>query len=455
MYDLIIRGALAYGLDGEGHGHVDVATEGGLIARVEPRIGAPAREELDADGMRLLPGGVDVHVHLRSPGHPEKEDWATGTRAAAAGGITTLLDMPNTVPPTTDGAALASKRALAEAAARVSFGLYMGATPDNLDEILRLEEHGAGPIAVKAYLGSSTGSLLLEDPFLLDRWLRNVQAHIAVHAEDEAMLRRAAAACPQEGGAILHGRRRPREAAVAAVGMAMGMALRRGHRLHICHLSTQEELALVHAAEPAHLISCEVTPHHLWLDEGDLHALGNLGKMNPPLRTAGDRDALWQALRDRRVTAIGTDHAPHTHAEKARPTLQAPSGVPGLDTSLRLLVRAVAEGRIDWETLVWAFSTGPATTFGLHGKGRVAPGADADLVLIKPGPDAPLRAEELFTRCGWSPFEGWPLPPAPHRVWVRGQLVAADGRIVDDSVRGGEVRGGAAPVLPTPAGAPA
>jgi dihydroorotase len=162
--------------------------------------------------------------------------------------------------------------------------------------------------------------------------------------------------------------------------------------------------------------------------------------MNPPLREEHDCDALWSALRERRICAIGTDHAPHTLEEKARGTLHAPSGVPGLDTALRLLLRGVSEGRLDWSTLVYVFSTGPATAFNLSDRGHIQEGLQADLVLIRDAPPQPLAAEELHTRCGWSPFEGWSLPPAPHRVWVSGRLVAHDGRIVDDDVRGEEAQ---------------
>ena len=439
MYDLVIRSATVHALENGESAVTDVAVEAGKIVEVSPTVRAAAERELNGEGMHLIPGAIDVHVHLRSPGHPEKEDWATGTRAAAAGGTTCVLDMPNTTPPTITAETLEQKRALARANARVDFGLYMGATTQNIDEVQRLEDADRGPIAVKAYLGASTGSLLLDDPMALDAWLRNVQTHLCVHAEDEVILQRAHAACPHSGGIHMHGKRRPREAAVAAVGIAMAMALRREHRLHICHLSTLEELALVDAGAPTGLVTCEVTPHHLFLDESHLDELGNKGKMNPPRPAAADREALWQALRERRITAIGTDHAPHTLDEKGRPTHSAPSGVPGLDTSLRLLIRAVEDGELDWDTLAWVVATGPANTFGLPRKGRIITGCDADLVLIKPGPRNPLRAEELHTRCGWSPFEGWPLPAAPHQVFVRGQLVAADGQIIDDAVRGEEV----------------
>jgi dihydroorotase len=418
---------------------LDVAVLDGRIERIDSQITAPAKAQIDAAGKRLIPGGIDLHVHLRSPGHPEKEDWASGTRAAAAGGITTVCDMPNTDPPTVDWDAVVQKRGLAQENARVHFGLYMGATKTNLDHILRLEDKGQGPLAIKAYLGASTGSLLLDDYKILEQWFINVQALIAVHAEDEAILNKAHAELESVAGIHAHGLRRPREAAVMAVETATRLAIGHGHRLHICHLSTEEELALLEG-DSQHLVTCEVTPHHLYLSENDLPELGNRGKMNPPLRQSTDCQALWHALADRRICAIGTDHAPHTLEEKGRDTRQAPSGVPGLDTSLRLLIQAVQDQKLDWDTLVYAFSTGPAQAFGLHDRGRIEQGCNADLVLLADAPPKALRAAELHTRCGWSPFEGWLLPPAPQMVWLGGQLVARDGQIVDDSVRGTELK---------------
>ena len=440
MYDLVIHDAICHGLPDTESRVLDVAVHAGRIARVEPTIREAAREELDARAeMHLMPGCIDLHVHLRRPGHPEKEDWATGTRAAAIGGITTVLDMPNTRPATTDAETLAQKRELAALEARVHFGLFIGATSRNLDVVRRLEDGGTPPIAVKVFMGSSTGDLLVDDPATLDRWMREVRSRIAVHAEDERVLERAHAAHRDEPGALAHGRRRPREAAVASVALATGLAVRNDHPLHICHMSCAEELAVVRASASTGLVTCEVSPHHLFLDESHLERLGNFGKMNPPLRTAHDRTVLLRALRDRAVDAVATDHAPHTRTEKERPTHEAPSGVPGLDTSLRLMTSAAQAGLLSWDDLAWAMSVGPARAFELRGKGTLAPGADADLVLVRPGARATLTSAQLMTRCGWSPFEGLDLAPPPHRVWVGGQLVAADGRIVDDGVRGVEV----------------
>ncbi len=438
MLDLVIRGATL--VDGDERATVvgDLGVEAGRIVAIGQVPGA-ARVEVVAEGAFLLPGAIDVHVHLRSPGHPAKEDFATGTRAAGAGGITTVLDMPNTEPPTTSPLRLLEKRRLAQAAARVHFGLYLGATADNLDTLLALEDRGQPPVAVKAYLGASTGSLLFDDPGRLDRWLADSQTLLCVHAEDQRLLDRAA-----DRGDVMdvrgHGLRRPPEAALAAVAIATGLAHRHGHPVHVCHLSLARELELLatSAAERPGLVTCEVTPHHLFLSDLDLEALGPLGKVNPPLRTAEDAARLREALAAGRIDCLGTDHAPHLVADKHGP--HAPSGIPGLDTAMRLLVAEVLAGRLSWARLAAVTSGRPARRFQLVGKGALQLGADADLVLWRPGPAQALEATELHSRCAWSPWLGRLLPPPPEAVWIAGRLLAARGRIVDDGVRGLEVR---------------
>jgi dihydroorotase (multifunctional complex type) len=372
---------------------------------------------VDAGGLLILPGLVDAHVHLREPGGEHKEDLTSGTQAALAGGVTTVLAMPNTSPPITDHSSLANIMAMADAKAVCDFGFFVGATSTNAKEAASLSE----AVGLKIYMGSSTGTLLVDQ---FEGQFAHFRAcppprPIAVHAEDEAAVQWFAQ----------HGQRRPPLCAALETARALVLAEHTGKRLHICHLSTAQELQLVRSAKARGIrVSCEVTPHHLFLTEDDERRLGPLAKMNPPLRSSADRDALWDDLAF--IDAIASDHAPHTRDEKQVSVADAPSGVPGLETTLPLMLTATSEGRMLLSDLVRLTSTGPAVVFGLRRKGDIAPGYDADLVLVSPDVEWTIRDESLRTKCGWTPFAGSRVKGRVERVYLRGTLAYADGEIL-------------------------
>jgi dihydroorotase (multifunctional complex type) len=396
---------------------VNILISGEHIVAVGPDV-RPTRdaEIVKADGLLVLPGLVDAHVHLREPGGEHKEDLTSGTRAALAGGVTTVLAMPNTSPPIIDRASLADVLALAGSKAVCDFGFFVGATPDNAAEAATLYD----AVGLKIYMGSSTGSLLVDEFGSQYTHFKTfpTQRPIVVHAENETAVRWFAR----------QGQRRPPLCAVLETARALVMAEHLGRQVHICHLSTAHELELVRAAKERGVpVTCEVAPHHLFLDQKAEWRLGPLAKMNPPLRSTTDTSALWGNLDW--IDAIASDHAPHTLEEKQRGLADAPAGVPGLETTLPLLLTAAGEGRLLLSDVVRLTSSGPAAIFGLKRKGHVAPGYDADLVLVDPEEQWTIREETLQTRSSWTPFVGRRVKGRIKQVFLRGRLAYTGGEI--------------------------
>ncbi|MBM4397366.1 MAG: dihydroorotase [Deltaproteobacteria bacterium] len=418
MYDVVFRSATVV-IDGA-VGTADVAVRDGRIERVAPSIGSPAAVEVPCEGLALLPGAVDLHVHLRDPGLTHKEDLASGTAAAVAAGVTTVLDMPNTRPPTVTAAALADKVETARRTAACDVRFFMALTRDNLDEVERAASI-PGFAGVKVFLGSTTGDILLEGTAAIERALDRVPALFAFHAELESVLAAHRGDAGPEPDASSHHVLRPAEAVAEGARAVLALA-RPGRRLHLCHLSAAAEIELLAARAPG--LTSEVSPHHLWLTCDDAPRLGNLIKVNPPVRTPADRDALRAALAAGTIDAVATDHAPHTIDEKALPYPAAPSGVPGLDTLVPAVLRLVQVGALSLPRAVSALCEAPARVASLPGKGRVAEGADADLALWDLAGTWTPSAATVRTRCRWTPFEGIPLASRPVGVWVAGRRVA-------------------------------
>lgn len=416
MHDLVFKAARL--LEGDAEAVRDVAVRDGRIVEVGAFIDAPAGSEIDCGGLWLLPGAIDMHVHLRDPGLTHKEDMASATAAAVAAGVTTVADMPNTRPPTLTAETFFAKVDRARTAGRCNVLFYMGLGANNVGAIAAVADHPSFA-GVKVFLGATTGDLLSGETALA-RALDRIDALFVFHAERESVLRAAKDAFSGLPTVADHHRLRPAAAAVDGAHFVASLAAP-GRRLHVCHLSCSDELPFL---DPARDITGEVAPHHLWFTAEDAAAQGNRLKVNPPVRGPLDRAALRAALADGRIAAVATDHAPHTAAEKALPYPEAPSGVPGIDTMVPSTLALVRDGTLTMARAVDAMSGAPARLLGLGTKGTVAPGFDADLFLWNPAVSWTPVATDLGTRCGWSPFEGMPLAARPKAVWRAGRRVA-------------------------------
>jgi dihydroorotase len=404
----------------------DVRVEDERIAAVGRQLAGET--DIDADGKLLLPGMIDTHVHFREPGFPEKETWESGSRAAAAGGVTTVVDQPNTEPPTIEGRAFDEKADRA-AESLVDFGLNGGVTPDwQPDELFSKPLFALGEV----FLADSTGGMGIETDQFVEavREATTRGVPVTVHAEDTDFFDTSA---KDRDDADAWSAYRTAAAERAAIERACEVGIEAGAQLHIAHTSTPE--GIDRAAEAG--MTCEVTLHHLLLAREDLDELGTFGRMNPPLRSEERRSEVYERVADGAVDIVATDHAPHTRAEKETGIWDAPSGVPGVETALPLLLEEARNGRMSYERVRDLTAANPASVFDLPRKGRVAVGNDADLVLVDPDATREIRSEELHSKCGWTPFEGW-QGVFPQWTIVRGEMVYWDGSEAHSVVRKSE-----------------
>ena len=397
--------------------------------KIEIRL-ASKEGEIDAKGLTLLPALVDTHVHFRTPGAEYKEDWKSAAIACVRSGITTVCDMPNNTPTCVTNKRLEEKKHLIDAQLKavdipLRYHLYLGADCDHLDQII-----DTPAVAIKIFMGSSTGTLLLDDQSALRQAFINAKGKlIAVHAEDETVLRESYFESENPAD---HSVMRPAKAAALAVTRAIALAKEYNNPLIILHMSTKEEVDLVRSAKAEGLpVYGEVTPHHLFLTVEDYKRLGTLAKMNPPLRTKKDQEALWEAIADGTIDTIGTDHAPHTLAEKAEKN--PPSGVPGIETLLPLMLNAVSQGRLTLATLIKLTHTNPLKIFGLP--------ENDDVTLVDLNLEKEVKNEELDTKCSWSPFAGEQLQGWPVYTICKGRLFSRE-KVVGKQELSGGVQGG-------------
>jgi dihydroorotase len=382
---------------------------------------------VDANGRRLLPGMIDDQVHFREPGLEYKADMATESAAAVAGGLTSVMDMPNTNPPTLDSAALEDKYHRAKGRVWANHGFYLGASNDNIAAIRALDPLTAP--GIKVFMGASTGNMLVDDPATLDAIFREAPTPIITHCEDTPTIEANLAAFRERYGDEIpvecHPLIRSREACMKSSVLATSLAKKHGSRLHVLHISTADELALF---EPGPLvrgdgsrkrITAETCIHFLRFDSSDYPRLGNLIKCNPAIKDPADREALVAALLDGRIDVLATDHAPHTWEEKQRPYAQAPSGLPLVQYALLAALELVHEGKLTTAQVVQKVSHAPAQLFDVAGRGFLREGYAADLVLVD---DAPLtvRNEDVLSKCGWSPFDGMTFHSSIASTWVNG-----------------------------------
>lgn len=404
---------------------------------------AQADTAIDCQGAMLMPGVIDTHVHFRDPGLTEKGDIATESRAAVAGGVTSFVDMPNTKPPTVSSQAVDDKINRAAAVSAANFGFFIGATNDNLDELLAADyTHIAG---IKLFLGSSTGNMLVDSDDTLTRLFAQTPALIAVHAEDEATIQATRQRLLDECGGTIpvsrHPDLRPREACVKATRRAIELARSTGSRLHICHISTADELQLIKEAKADGInVTAETCPQYLLFDRNDFDRLGSRIKCNPAIKDSADRIALLRELLPGGcIDTIATDHAPHLLTQKEGDALTAASGMPmvqfSLRTMLELLETAPELAGIGPERIVRLMCHNPATLLGIDRRGFIRQGYYADLVLLAPATDSarPIADTDVVSRCGWTPLAGTTLTPSIRMTMVNGAPVYSDGQLTIDA----------------------
>jgi dihydroorotase len=433
-YDLILRGGDVVTPDGVVR--ADIGVRGGRIAGIGHAPPESAGEVIDVTGLHVLPGVIDAHVHFREPGLTAKEDFETGSRAAVLGGVTSVFEMPNSNPATVSAELLADKMDRAKGRMACDYAFYIGGTAENADQLGELERL-PGCAGVKIFMGASTGSLLLADDDGLTRALASGSRRISFHAEDEVRLQaRKALALPRR--VETHPVWRDAACARIAGERLMRLAKAAGRKVHVLHATTADEMPIYAACKD--FATVEVTVNHLSMTAPDCYErLGNFAQMNPPVREKAHQDALWQAVRDGTIDAIGSDHAPHLRAEKDAPYPQSPSGMPGVQTLVPMMLSHVAAGRLSLERMVQLTSAGPAWIYGVEGKGLIAPEFDADFTIVDLKAKRTIRNADMASRCGWTQFDGFEATGWPLMTVVRGQVVMREGAVVG-APRGEAVR---------------
>jgi dihydroorotase len=393
--------------------------ENGKISKIEK-----ISDEKKECSKYLLPGIIDPHVHLRDPGFPQKETVETGTKAALAGGVTTIFDMPNTAPAVLSKEAFEQKKTLYEKNAQCQWKLFVSATKNNFDFLENLDDKRVA--GIKIYLGSSTGDLLVEEESLIYKTFKFIARKkwvLSIHAESEVILKKARAEFKGDmTDPASHSKIRPVEAASESVKMCIDLCRKTGARINICHSSTEAELNLIEEAKKEGLpVSCEIAPHHLFLSTDDYEKFGTRVQMNPPLRSPENIEGCWEHLKKGTIDMIATDHAPHTLEEKDTPFPKAPSGIPGLETSLPLMLSAYHEGKLSLNDITKMMSANAAKIWNLN-RGEIAEGKEADLIILDFSKSWKIEKLQLQTQCGWSPWENFSTPGKLEEVYINGAL---------------------------------
>lgn len=396
-------------------------------------------ERIDGEGAYLLPGVIDDQVHFREPGLTHKGEIFTESRAAAAGGITSYMEMPNTIPQALTQELLEEKYEIAAKRSAVNFSFYMGASNTNIDEVRKTDKEWV--CGTKVFMGASTGNMLVDDPETLRKIFAEAPGLVAVHSEDEAIIR---ANMEKYGPAAVNAEYHPlirsREACIKSTEKGLKLASEYDTRLHILHISTAEEAAMFDAGPPDEKkVTAEACVHHLWFSDKDYKRKGNYIKWNPAIKTAGDREAIRAAVLSDRIDVVATDHAPHTVGEKQGPYLKAPSGGPLVQHSLVAMLELCDEGAFTIERLVDKMCHAPARLFKVDRRGYIRKGYFADMVLVQPGKPWKVEASNILYKCAWSPFEGQVFNHQVRRTWVNGEMVYHDGWF-NESVRGRRLR---------------
>ncbi|MFD1601189.1 dihydroorotase [Flavobacterium artemisiae] len=415
----------------------DVLIENDLIVEIADSISLKTSDciVIDAEGNYLMPGAIDDQVHFREPGLTHKGDIESESRAAVAGGITSFIEQPNTVPNAVTQEILEDKYVIASQKSFANYSFMMGATNDNLEEVLKTNPKNVA--GIKIFLGSSTGNMLVDNEAVLERIFSSTPMLIAVHCEDETTIKNNLASFKEQYGddvpVTAHNLIRSAEACYISSSKAVALAKRTGARLHIFHLSTAKEMELFTNKIPLEekKITAEVCVHHLWFTDEDYKTKGNLIKWNPAVKTADDRAELWKALNDGRIDVIATDHAPHTKEEKQQSYLNAPSGGPLVQHAVVAMFEAHHQGKITVEKIVEKMCHNPAKLFKIEKRGFIKVGYHADLVIVNPSLPWSVKPENILYKCGWSPFEGFTFKSRITHTFVNGELVYNNFKVKD------------------------
>lgn len=413
----------------------DLFIKNGIIEQIGTGLDMAADKEINAEGLHLFPGCIDDQVHFREPGLTHKADIFTESRAAIAGGITSFMEMPNTVPNTLTQELLDDKYQIAQRGSAANYSFFMGAGNDNLEEVLKTDPRNV--CGIKVFMGSSTGNMLVDNEKTLEGIFSQVPMLVATHCEDEATIRANTERFRAQYGENLtpemHPLIRNAEACFISSSFAVGLAKKYNTRLHILHISTAIETGLFDNSIPLakKRITSEVCIHHLWFSDADYAEKGNWIKWNPAVKSAADRDAIFQALLDDRIDIIATDHAPHTIEEKSQPYIKAPSGGPLVQHALIAMLEFYKNGKISLEKIAEKMAHSPAICFQVEKRGFIREGYWADLVLVDLNKPSRVTRENVLSKCGWSPFEGQTFSSTVISTIVSGNLVYENGRIHD------------------------
>jgi dihydroorotase len=413
----------------------DILIKDGLIERIDAQIDHQADEVINAEGLHLLPGAIDDQVHFREPGLTYKADIYTESRAAVAGGITSFMEMPNTVPNTLTQELLEDKYQIAGRNSLANYSFFMGASNNNLDEVLRTDTNNV--CGIKVFMGSSTGNMLVDDPNTLEKLFAQSPMLIATHCEDEATIKSNLSHYKQLLGenipVRLHPKIRSAEACYLSSSMAVELAKKHNTRLHILHISTERETHLFDNTTPLKdkRITAEACIHHLWFTDADYETKGNYIKWNPAVKTEADRDGILKAVLDGRIDVIATDHAPHTIEEKEQPYLQAPSGGPLVQHALPAMLELYHHGKISLEQIAEKMAHNVAILFQVEKRGFIREGYWADMVLVDLNKPWNVNKNNILYKCNWSPFEGDTFRSQVAYTFVSGNLAYANGKLIE------------------------
>ncbi len=428
-FDLLLKGGVC--ANHNGISEADVGIKDGKIAALGSFSENDAASTMDVSGLHVLPGVIDPQVHFREPGLEHKEDFASGTAAAALGGVTAVLEMPNTNPNTVTAADLADKCRRAKNRAWTDMAFFVGGSMENVDQLGELEREPATP-GIKVFMGSSTGNLLVEDDTTLAQILTQGNRRITFHCEDEPRLKERFELVKDGAHVNQHPVWRDVETAVKATTRILKLAKGVKRRIHVLHVTTGEEMEILKGYKD--IATVEATPQHLTLTAEAYERIGSRAQMNPPIREARHREALWKALNEGVVDCIGSDHAPHTLEEKSQDYPKSPSGMPGVQTLVPIMLNHVNEGRLSLERMVDLTSAGPARVYNIANKGRMCVGYDADFTIVDLKRQQTIEDKWIISKCGWTPYDGMKVTGWPITTILRGNVIMHEGDLIDRPV---------------------